>query len=185
MIVLASASPRRRELLSLLTQEFAVQPSNVDESCDIKEAAELVRFLAHKKAADVFARCKNDVVIGADTVVEAPDKEIFGKPTDRMDAQRMLEALSGDTHKVYTGVCVMAGDNVLRDVSSTQVCFAPISEAELGRYLEQENVMDKAGAYAIQGGAARFVKSIDGCFFNVVGLPVSMIYQMLRSLHVL
>lgn len=185
MIVLASASPRRKELLALLTEDFVVEPSNADESCDLKEAAELVRFLAHKKAADVFVGRQGDVVIGADTVVEAPDGEIFGKPNDLDDARRMLGALSGNTHRVHTGVCVMAGDKILKDVSSTQVCFAPLSDAELGRYLKQENVMDKAGAYAIQGRAARFVKSVSGCFFNVVGLPVSMLYEMLGSLHVL
>ncbi|WP_066644967.1 Maf family protein [Christensenella timonensis] len=185
MIVLASASPRRRELLSLLTEDFVVEPSNADESCDIPQATGMVRFLAHKKAADIFAKHPGDVVIGADTLVQAPGGEIFGKPKDLADARRMLEALSGSTHRVHTGVCVMYQDKVLEDVSTSEVCFAKISEAELGRYLEREDVMDKAGAYAIQGSAAKFVKSINGCFFNIVGLPVSMLYGMLTSLSVL
>lgn len=185
MIVLASASPRRKELLALLTQDFKVEPSNADESCNIKEAPKMVRFLARRKAADIFAGHPHDVVIGADTVVEAPDGEIFGKPSDIADARRMLRTLSGNTHRVYTGVCVMYGDKILEDVCSSEVCFAEISEAELGRYLERENVMDKAGAYAVQGGAAKFVKTINGCFFNIVGLPVSILYKMLTSLHVL
>lgn len=184
MIVLASASPRRKELLSLLTQDFVVEPSHADETCDIKEASELVRFLARKKAADVFAKRPGDVVIGADTVVKAPDGEIFGKPKDTADARRMLKTLSGNTHTVYTGVCVMYGDKILEDVSGSEVRFAEISEAELAKYLERESVMDKAGAYAVQGGAAKFVKGINGCFFNIVGLPVSMLYEMLTSLHV-
>ena len=181
MIVLASASPRRKELLALITEEFAVEVSGADESCAITDPRELVRHLAHKKAAEVFSRRPGDIVIGADTVVEAPDGEIFGKPKDEGDARRMLRALAGSAHWVHTGVCVLQGGGSLADVCSTKVFFNPMTEEELSRYLEMEDVLDKAGAYAIQGPAAKHIARIEGDFFNVVGLPLSMLYGMLKK----
>lgn len=177
-MILASASPRRRELLTLITHDFKVVVSDVDESSDLKDARELVRFLAQKKADSVAAGYPDDIVIGADTVVEAGG-EIFGKPEGKDDARRMLKMMSGRKHFVHTGICVTKGGRSVSDVCTTAVYFNEISEGELARYLEEEDVMDKAGAYAIQEGAAKFVSKIEGCFFNVVGLPVSCLYQIL------
>ncbi len=178
MIILASASPRRKELLALIVEEYRVIPSNADETSNFKNARELVRFLAQKKAQNVAERYPKDTVIGADTVVEAAG-EILGKPKDRADAERMIRLLSGRTHTVYTGLCVVNGAYIDADACATQVTFSAMTEEEIQVYIDTEDVMDKAGAYAIQGGAAKFVQKIDGCFFNVVGLPVSMLYRML------
>ncbi len=180
MIVLASASPRRKELLSLITDDFIVVPSDLDETTDIKDARELVSFLAREKARDIAKRYPDSTVIGADTVVVVGD-EILGKPKDTDDARRMIELLSGSTHTVLTGVCVIKNGIEKTDVCKTAVTFNEISEAELEHFFQTEEVLDKAGAYAIQGGAAKFISKIDGCYFNIVGLPVSMVYQMLSG----
>ena len=180
MIILASASPRREELLHLITDDFKVVVSGVDEDVQIEDAKKLVRFLAEKKAADVARSNPHDVVIGADTVVEAGG-EIFGKPAGLADARRMIGAMSGQTHFVYTGICVIKGDVRVSKVCSTAVTFNTVGKEEIEYYLRTEDIMDKAGAYAIQGGAAKFISRIEGCFFNVVGLPVSTLYQLLQQ----
>lgn len=184
MIILASASPRRKELLSLITKDFEVVVSGADESGGPKAPCNLVRFLAEKKAESVFTAHSGDTVIGADTVVEA-NGEIFGKPVDERDARRMLEALSGTTHFVHTGVCVMRTDRKLTEVFTTTVTFRALGPEEIDTYLNEEDVADKAGAYAIQGSAAKFVTGIEGCFFNVVGLPVSGLWRMLFEMDAL
>lgn len=181
IVILASASPRRRDLLALITPEFEVAVSGADESCDIADPRKMVRFLAEKKAASVAQDYPDETVIGADTVVEAGG-EVFGKPADFEDARRMLRALSGNVHFVHTGVCVTCGGRKITEAFTTKVFFRPLDPQEIEEYLAQENVMDKAGAYAIQGSAARFVEGIEGCFFNVVGLPVSGLYGMLKKL---
>lgn len=178
MIILASASPRRKELMALVTGEFKVVASDVDEASGIKEPGALVTELARRKAAAVFEAHPNDVVIGADTIVYI-DGEILGKPADAADARRMIEKLSGNTHTVYTGVCVMRPGGERAEYCATDVTFAALSGAETDTYLATENVLDKAGAYAIQGGAAKLIRRVDGCFFNVVGLPVRLLYEML------
>ncbi|MDL2237685.1 Maf family protein [Christensenellaceae bacterium OttesenSCG-928-K19] len=179
MIILASASPRRKELLALLTTQFKVVPSHADEHTDLKDAQEVVRFLACKKARDVAAAYPQDTIIGADTVVEAGG-EILEKPKDKADARRMIALLQGNQHMVYTGICVIKDNVEHSEVCATKVCFSPMSEQEIDRYIATEDVMDKAGAYAIQGGAAKFITGIEGDFFNVVGLPVGILYQMLN-----
>lgn len=180
MIILASASPRREELLHLITDDFKVVVSGVDEDVQIEDAKKLVRFLAEKKAADVARSNPHDVVIGADTVVEAGG-EIFDKPAGLADARRMIGAMSGQTHFVHTGICVIKGDVRVSKVCSTAVTFNTVGKEEIEYYLRTEDIMDKAGAYAIQGGAAKFISRIEGCFFNVVGLPVSTLYQLLQQ----
>lgn len=184
MIILASASPRRKELMSLITKDFEVIVSGADEQCDIADARQMVRFLAEKKAEYVFATHSDDTVIGADTVVEA-NGEIFGKPVDERDARRMLKTLSGNTHFVHTGVCVVRQGKKQTEAFTTEVRFRPLFEGEIDTYLNEENVEDKAGAYAIQGPAAKFVTGIKGCFFNVVGLPVSGLWRMLFEMDAL
>lgn len=181
-MILASASPRRRELLALITPEFEVVASGADESCDIADPCKMVRFLAEKKAESVARDYPDEIVIGADTVVEAGGK-VFGKPEDFEDARRMLRALSGNIHFVHTGVCVTRRGRSITEAFTTKVIFRHLEPQEIEEYLAQERVMDKAGAYAIQGPAAKFVTAIEGCFFNVVGLPVSGLYDMLKKLE--
>lgn len=180
-MILASASPRRRELLALITPEFRVVASGADETCEIEDPREMVRFLAEKKAHSVARDYPDETVIGADTVVEAGG-EVFGKPTGPDDARRMLASLSGRAHFVHTGVCVVREGRSISKTFTTKVFFRPLGQGETEAYLAEENVMDKAGAYAIQGTAAKFVTGIEGCFFNVVGLPVSGLYGMLGEL---
>jgi len=182
MLILASASPRRSELLKLIAKEFEVIPSDVEEQADIPNPAELVKKLACEKAGDVQAKCASgDIVIGADTLVYACG-EILGKPADAADARRMIRMLSGKSHTVYTGICVISKGKTLCEAFDTKVEFDMVSEAELDEYMRTAQVMDKAGAYAIQEQAAKFVRRIDGCYFNVMGLPVNGLYQMLKKI---
>jgi len=180
MLILASSSPRRRELLPLITDDFTVIPSDADERSDITDPGKLVMELAFRKAADVYSGHPADTVIGADTVVYI-NGSILGKPADMADAEKMIKMLSGNTHTVFTGLCVMGPGGVKTDFCSTRVTFARMSDGDISNYLASENVLDKAGAYAAQGKAAQFIERIDGCFFNVVGLPVHLLYTMLNS----
>jgi septum formation protein len=152
----------------------------VDETpldCEMPEA--YVRRLAERKAQAV-ASGPDEVVLGADTTVVV-DGRILGKPVDAADAGRMLALLSGRRHEVLTGVCIKRGGEVVRDCASTAVWFLPMTESEIGAYVATGEPMDKAGAYAIQGRASKFIERIEGCYFNVVGLPVAMVYRHLRS----
>ena len=178
MLVLASASPRRREILQAAGIPFEVRPASVDEAVlDGETPEEHVLRLARTKAEAI----EGDVVLGADTVVVV-DGRILGKPADAADAARMLRMLSGRDHTVITGVCLRAGIRSRRDVASTLVRFAPLTDAEIYDYVASGEPFDKAGAYAIQGLASKFVECIEGCYFNVVGLPVSLVYRHLKQL---
>lgn len=182
--ILASASPRRKELLAMvLAEPFLVQVSEVDEHVSIKDPAELVQVLAQRKAEAVAAGQSGAIVFGADTVV-ALRGQILGKPRDREDARRMLRQLSGQTHTVYTGVALVHTDSgkTLVEADSTEVTFAKLSEAEIEAYLKTGEYADKAGAYGIQGGAARHIEKIEGCYFNVMGFPVHRVYELLKEL---
>lgn len=184
MLVLASVSPRRRELMSMLTSSFDFDCADIDEA-DVKsdKPCELVEILAEKKAADVLSRRPCDVIIGADTVV-ALDGAVLGKPVDEADAKRMLRALSGKEHHVWTGVCVLSAD--IREVFSvcTAVRFLPLTDKQIESYVISGDPMDKAGAYGIQGGAALFVSGITGDYYNVMGLPVSRLNERLNELGI-
>lgn len=180
MIILASVSPRRKELLSLLTRDFIVVPSSVDETTDINDAQKRVEYLAALKARNVAAAYPNDIVIGADTVV-AIDGQILEKPKDNSDAARMIKLLQGKTHLVYSGVCVIHNSQEQTLCCATEVSFAPVSDMEIEKYIQTESVLDKAGAYAIQGGAAKFITGIKGDYFNVVGLPLRPVYEILNK----
>jgi septum formation protein len=186
-IVLASASPRRAELLRAAGLDFDVLPASVDESPLPAETAEAhVRRLAEAKALAVVDRAGSRRVIAADTVVVI-DGAIFGKPADEDDARRMLRLLSGRAHEVVTGVSLAAmfpggpGWVVQTEVERTTVEFEPLSEAEIDWYVASGEPMDKAGAYAVQGLASRFVTRIAGSYSNVVGLPVALVYTMLTK----
>jgi septum formation protein len=181
MLVLASASPRRRELLRNAGFEFAVHPANLPEEQRAGEAAAaLAQRLAREKAFEVFQQRPNDIVLGADTIVIVEDA-IFGKPKNEQEALRMLRMLSGRNHQVTTGVCLTGAGFCDMASETTRVCMAPLSEDELRSYLASGEYCDKAGAYAIQGLASRWISRIEGDYFNVVGLPVSLVYRMLRA----
>ena len=208
-LVLASASPRRRELLSQIGLEFTVMPSTKEENAKTTEAGALVQELSRQKAVDIWEQLSGDqgqnpdadqeqiseetqepnlngkrqpelLVIGADTVVCCGGK-ILGKPHDREAAVEMLTALQGRSHEVYTGVTLYSQSETVTFFECTQVEFYPMTEAEISDYIDSKEPMDKAGAYGIQGLGARFVKGIRGDYNNVVGLPVGRLYQELKS----
>jgi septum formation protein len=178
MLVLASRSPRRSELLRAAGIEFIVRATDVDESVQEEESPlEYVRRLAEKKARAVLIR-PGEVILAADTTV-ALGSEILGKPADDEDARRMLEKLSGVRHEVHTGVCMRSPDRVTTGIATTGVWFNPMSAAEIDAYIRSGEPVDKAGAYAIQGLASKFIPRIHGSYSNVVGLPVELVYRML------
>lgn len=203
MLVLASASPRRQDLLQSAGISFVVQPADVDETPLAKESArECAERLAKEKALAVWQKRPEDLVLGADTVVVVDDV-ILGKPADAEDAARMLRMLSGRVHQVITGVCFAGangprarsrgqgpGDrktNLIEDTEirtaseTTLVTMSGISDREIRDYVATGEPMDKAGAYAIQGIASRWIPRIEGDYSNVVGLPVALVYRMMRE----
>ena len=208
-LVLASASPWRRELLSQIGLEFTVMPSTKEENAKTTEAGALVQELSRQKAVDIWEQLSGGqgqnpdadqeqiaeetqepnlngkrqpelLVIGADTVVCCEGK-ILGKPHSREAAAEMLTALQGRSHEVYTGVTLYSQSETVIFFECTQVEFYPMTEVEISEYIDSKEPMDKAGAYGIQGLGARFVKGIRGDYNNVVGLPVGRLYQELKS----
>ena len=186
-IILASASPRRRELLEMLrVTDLEIIPARGEEQPHPELAPDaLVRELSRCKAAEVAERCAapEDLVIGADTIVVL-DGRVLGKPRDAAEARRMLSALSGRAHTVFTGVTVMRGGAVLSHAERTEVHFRPLSEAEIEAYIATGEPMDKAGAYGAQGYASLFVERLEGDFFNVMGLPLCALGKLLKRLDV-
>jgi len=183
MLVLASASPRRRELLTQAGYQFEVHPAHIPEHLHLNEdPIAYVTRLARQKAEAVYAQLSKPeaTVLGADTTVTL-DNHILGKPEDREDATRMLRLLSGRTHRVITGVVVITATSTQTAAEVTAVQFLTLSEAEIAAYISTGEPMDKAGAYAIQGRAARWIPRIEGCYFNVVGLPISLVSTLLES----
>jgi septum formation protein len=193
MLVLASASPRRQELLRNARIPFIVQPANIDETPHEGERPrEYAERLAREKALTVWRQRTHDTVLGADTIVVV-DETVLGKPADAADAARMLRMLSGRTHQVITGVCLVHPDNAHPDKlrsedpqvsvasETTLVVMNELSDKEIREYVETGEPMDKAGAYAIQGIASRWIPRIEGDYSNVVGLPVALAYRLLRE----
>ena len=180
MLVLASQSPRRSEILRQAGIPFVVRAAPVDETPFAGEAPEdYVRRLARAKALAVEA-APEETVIGADTTVVVGN-EMLAKPEDAADARRMLSLLAGRRHEVITGIAIRRGGDIVCDRAVTAVWFAPMSEREIAGYVASGEPMDKAGAYAIQGLASKFIERIEGCYFNVVGLPVALLYRYLRG----
>lgn len=180
-LVLASQSPRRRELISLLGVPFAV----VGPMCDEIYHPELsidkqIESIAHDKARSVLADHEDNIVIGSDTVVVC-DGEILGKPQDENDAKRMLRQLSGKTHAVITGVAILSSNHEEVYSVNTLVTFNEMSDDEIDSYIASREPMDKAGAYAIQGKGSLFIRNIEGDYYSVMGLPVSSIYKRLNE----
>lgn len=185
VIVLASASPRRLELLGQIGIVPEIIPSTLEEKITTDRPEEVVKELSLQKAADVAERCqKGTIVIGADTVVAAKG-QILGKPASHEEAERMIALLAGKTHQVYTGVTLIVcgqKDSARKTFAEkTEVHVYPMTAAEIHEYAFSEEPMDKAGAYGIQGKFASFIKGIDGDYNNVVGLPVGRVYQELKS----
>jgi septum formation protein len=183
MIVLASASPRRQELLRNAGIPFTVQPADINETPLAGESPRAyAERLAREKALAVWQSRSQDYVLGADTIVVV-DGAILGKPRDRDDALRMLRLLSGRTHVVITGVCLVGpvSSNIQIAAETTFVTMCEVSDDEIRDYVATGEPMDKAGAYAIQGIASRWIPRIEGDYSNVVGLPVALVYAMLRE----
>jgi septum formation protein len=183
MLILASASPRRHEILLAAGIPHIIQTTPIDEAVLPGEPpSQYVRRLAEAKARAIVpppdAR-EASVILAADTTV-AVDNQIFGKPESPEDASRMLRALSGRDHYVYTGICLLSGQKCVNDVASTRVSFLELNDAEIEEYTRSGEPFDKAGAYAIQGVASKFIAGIEGCYHNVVGLPVSLVYRHLK-----
>lgn len=181
-LILASASPRRQELLQLIAEDFTICPADTDETLPAGFPTwRQIEILAARKAALVFAQHPDGIVIGADTMVVA-DGVPLGKPEDAADAKRMLRLLSGRQHEVITGLAVQSqgGQKVAHRV--TKVYFRALTDAEIDRYVATGEPLDKAGAYGIQGRGATLVTGIEGDYFSVVGLPVALLYCMLSEI---
>jgi len=179
-LILASASPRRAELLRAAGYDLVVRVADVDESVRAGESPrEYVSRVARDKALTV-SRAPDDFVVAADTTVVVDD-EILAKPHDVADAARMLHKLSGRWHDVLTGVCVVRGEAIDVRVADTRVEFLPMSADDIDWYVASGEPMDKAGGYGIQGRASRYVRGVDGSYSNVVGLPVALVHEMLMG----
>lgn len=188
-IILASASPRRRELMQQAGYEFEVQVSHKEETYISETPDDIVKELALLKARDIAEQneAKNLVVIGADTVV-AYQGAILGKPSSKEDAFAMIQSFQGDKHQVYTGVAILSYDEegnetVVNHAVKTDVYVNSMTDEEIWKYIESDNVMDKAGSYGIQSGFAIHIEKIEGDYFNVVGLPISYIYNILKDIE--
>lgn len=181
MLILASQSPRRRELLGLFHLPFEIRVADIDESMDpaLPPYDEVARVSRAK--AEAVARTADDIVIAADTVVVC-DAQVLGKPRDTEDAYRMLQLLSGRDHQVMTGLTVLRGSQCVCCTEVSDIHFRPLSDREISAYIASGEPMDKAGAYGIQGGAALFAERIHGDYFNIVGLPVCRLSQILRDI---
>ena len=188
--LLASTSPRRKELLKYILSEFEIASPHFDESTvKIKNAKRLVKKLAYEKSKAVFSKSQGDwCVIGADTVVALGD-EIIGKPNNTDDAKKILKKLAGKKHHVHTGVCVLARqgevDTKINFVVSATIYFEKLDEKEIEKYILTGEPADKAGAYAIQGYGGKFIKKIKGSYHAIVGLPIAELYQVLRTENLL
>ena len=181
-LVLASASPRRADLLRAAGFTFEILPVSVDERLlPGEQPSEAVSRLAEVKATAAAAARPETVVLGADTAVVIGG-QVLGKPADGADARRMLRLLSGQSHEVLTGICLLMGHRRLVHVETSRVRMAPLNEAEIAWYVSTGEPSDKAGGYAVQGLGSRFIDRIDGSYSNVVGLPISSLYTLMKEL---
>ena len=184
-IILASKSPRRKELLGLLDLDFEIITADIDETMDpsLPVTDEVARISYQKAVAVANSLAADKVIISADTIVEL-DGCLMGKPADKTDAARMLKSLSGKSHNVHTAVTVLQGDKHITRVVTTVVTFRVISDKEINSYIDTNEPMDKAGAYGIQGRASKFASGIVGDYFNVVGLPICELSLILKQFNI-
>lgn len=181
--ILASKSPRRKQLLEQVDLSFTVIPSNVEEKMNMDELPEkMVASLAYQKAKNVYDRYPGKTVLGSDTIVTI-DSFVLGKPENDEDARRMLRMLSGRKHSVLTGVTIISQEKEVTFVEETGVQFFPLSEAEIDDYISSREPFDKAGAYGIQGLGATLVERITGDYFTIVGLPIAKVVRALRDIN--
>ena len=193
-LILASGSERRRQLMDMCGYDYEIIVSRADENIEPCEPEKYVEKLALRKAGEVFERVKAEnkaagknekaAVIGSDTVVVL-DGKIIGKPKDSADAKRIISMISGKTHKVYTGLAVITDDNVQLDCSITRVNVRKMTDDEIARYVETGESLDKAGAYGLQGPFGMFVDSIEGNYFTIIGMPLPMLYTMLKNIGIM
>ena len=182
--ILASKSPRRRELLQMLGIPFEIEVSDEEEVITSTDPAKVTEELSLQKAMAVAAKREEGIIIGADTVVSV-DGRILGKPRDREDARSMITLLQGRAHTVYTGVSLVDAEGAKETVTfhvGTRVNVAPMTEAEISGYIESEEPYDKAGSYGIQGLFSKYIEGIEGDYFNVVGLPVHALYEAIKKI---
>lgn len=180
-IILASQSPRRKQLLQMLNISFDVMPADIDEQINPNnDLVKEIEKLSYQKAYHVFKDNKDALVIGSDTIVKI-NNEVLGKPKDYYQAKEMLEKLSNETHEVVTGCTIIVDDKIETFSSIAKVTFYQLSDQEIDDYIKTYEPMDKAGAYAIQGLGAKFVKSIEGDFYAIMGLPIAQLYQRLKK----
>ena len=183
MYILASESPRRKELLSKIVSEFKIIPSTIDESkinTESYHVKDIPEFLSTKKALDVFESFPDDIIIAADTAIIF-DNKIYGKPKDQNDARSMLKAFSNNTHQVITGVCIISKEKSLSFSSINEVTFYNLSEKDIDEYLSLNEYKDKAGSYAIQGRGTLLIKHISGDYNSIIGLPIGEIKRLLEK----
>lgn len=185
-MILASGSPRRSEILTSVGWEFTKDVADIDETERENESPEVyVQRLAREKAETVAKRYENEIVLGADTTVVIND-QIIGKPVDLDDARRMIKMLSGNWHEVLTGIAVVRSQNLesIVGIQSTRVKFAEMNDAEIEFLVKYGEPLDKAGAYAVQAQAALFIEMIEGDYWNVVGLPINLVYEIVGKLKI-
>ena len=181
VLVLASNSPRRREILTAAGFEFVVRvPGIAEERLPAEPPIQYVRRLAEQKACAVPMN-PGEIILAADTTVVVED-QLLEKPRDASDAARMLALLSGREHEVITGICLRSNTRTVVDAATTRIRFAALTPEEIDAYVASGEPMDKAGAYAIQGLASKFIERVEGCYFNVVGLPIALVYRHLKSI---
>ena len=180
-IILASQSPRRKEIMETAGYDFEIKVSGCEEIVpENVTPKEVAKSLALQKAESVFKDNRDSIVIGADTIVVLGN-EILGKPKNEVDAKEMLKKLSGNTHRVFTGIAVISAEKTVNDVQETEVNFYDLTDEEIDDYIKTGEPMDKAGAYGIQGRGCLFINGICGDYFNVVGLPIALLSKVLQE----
>ena len=181
-VILASKSPRRKELLLKCLPEFLCQPAEIDETINAdNDLAEEVKKLSERKAMHILEKHPDAVVIGSDTIVVLNGK-VLGKPVDEEEARIMLRGLQGTTHQVITGLCIVSAKKEYVDVTVSDVTFAPMTDDEIQAYLNTGEYKDKAGAYGIQGFGGKYITGISGDFYSIMGLPLNLVYEQTKNL---
>lgn len=183
-IILASASPRRQELIKMITEDIKVNPCDCDETIkDGLVGRQIAEYLSEIKGEAVKTQFKDEIIVSADTIVCLNDN-VLGKPKSREDAFNMLRTLSGNTHSVFTGVTILKGEKKKTFSQETKVTFYDLSDEEINEYIDSDECYDKAGSYGIQGKGGLLVKGIDGDYFNVVGLPVARLKREIEEFYI-